>query len=131
MEAAEIKALREALGLSQEQLARHLGVSFVSVSRWERGLAKPSPLATEKLDQIRREWEDELSPEDIILKKGELVFPKKSSQESSFGRAIIDLSLYDWIEKHRPGYTLNWAIIKPYGRGRLQVTRIGVKPKGS
>lgn len=131
MDVAEIKVLREALGLSQEQLARHLGVSFMTISRWERGLAKPSPLAMEKLDRMRGEWENELSPEDIIPKKGELIFPRKSSEESSFSRAIVDLSLYDWIEKHRPGYTLNWAIIKPYGRGRLQITRIGVKPKDS
>lgn len=131
MDVADIKILREALGLSQEQLARHLGVSFMTISRWERGHAKPSPLAMEKLEQIRKEWEGELSPEDIIPKKGELVFPKKSSEASSFAPAVLNLSLYDWIEKHRPGYTLNWAIIKPYGRGRLQITRIGVKLKGS
>ena len=131
MDAAEIKALREALGLSQEQLARDLGVSFTTISRWEQGHTKPSPLAIERLEQIRKEWEGELSPEDIILKKGEFVFPKRSSEVSSFAHAAVDLNLDDWVEKRMPGYTLDWAVVKPYGRGRLQITRIKVKPKSN
>lgn len=35
---ARVKASREAAGLSQEQLARELGVSVFTVSRWERGV---------------------------------------------------------------------------------------------
>ena len=131
MDGAEIKALREALGLSQEQLAQHLRVSVMTISRWERGLAKPLASLMEKLQQIKREWESELSPEDIIPKKGELIFPKKSGEVTSFVHAHLDLDLDDWVEKRKPGYTLDWAMIKPYGKGRFQITRIGVKLKGS
>lgn len=130
MNGAEIKALREALGLSQEQLAQHLRVSVMTISRWERGLAKPLASLMEKLQQMKREWESELSPEDIIPENGELVFPRKSSEASSFAVAAVDLDLDDWVEKRRPGHTWHWAIVKPYGRGRLEITRIGVKPKG-
>ncbi len=35
--------------ISQEALARLIGVSVITVSRWERGLSVPSPLAREKL----------------------------------------------------------------------------------
>ncbi|HEY2316038.1 MAG TPA: tetratricopeptide repeat protein [Streptosporangiaceae bacterium] len=35
--AARLRLLRSSLGLSQEQLARRLGVSFASVNRWESG----------------------------------------------------------------------------------------------
>jgi ribosome-binding protein aMBF1 (putative translation factor) len=45
-----VKTVREQLGLSQEDLARELGVSFASVNRWENGQAKPSKLARVQLD---------------------------------------------------------------------------------
>lgn len=37
--------MRRQLSLSQEDLARELGVSFVTVNRWEKGHSKPSKLA--------------------------------------------------------------------------------------
>jgi putative transcriptional regulator len=37
--------MRHRLSLSQEDLARELGVSFVTVNRWEKGHSKPSKLA--------------------------------------------------------------------------------------
>lgn len=36
-----IKLLRQKLGLSQEQFAAQIGVSFGTVNRWERGRTKP------------------------------------------------------------------------------------------
>lgn len=41
--------MRHRLELSQEELARELGVSFVTVNRWEKGHAKPSKLAMAQL----------------------------------------------------------------------------------
>lgn len=52
MEFQEIRALRENLLLSQEALARKLGVAVRTVARWESGASKPSPLAIEKIHQI-------------------------------------------------------------------------------
>ena len=40
--AARLRALRSSLGLSQEQLARRLGVSFATVNRWESGRTRLS-----------------------------------------------------------------------------------------
>jgi hypothetical protein len=81
--------------------------------------------------ELRAEAEEaeEAKGKDIIPKKGELVFPKKSSEVSSFAHAIIDLDLNAWVEKRRPGYTPDWFMVKPYGKGQFQITRIGVKPK--
>lgn len=52
MSPIEIKAIRIKSTLSQEAFARLVGVTLQTVSRWERGLAKPSPLALEKIKQI-------------------------------------------------------------------------------
>jgi predicted ATPase/DNA-binding NarL/FixJ family response regulator/DNA-binding XRE family transcriptional regulator len=43
--AAQLRLLRGRLGLSQEQLARQLGVSFATVNRWEPGRTQPSARA--------------------------------------------------------------------------------------
>jgi len=42
---ALLKEIRRQLALSQEDLARQLGVSYATVNRWENGLSKPSKLA--------------------------------------------------------------------------------------
>ena len=52
MKADEIRCLRQSLGLSQEALARRLGVSFSTVNRWERGRAVPSPMASKGLEDL-------------------------------------------------------------------------------
>jgi len=47
-----IQEIRAKAGLTQEGLARMLGVSFVSVNRWERGASSPSPAQTQKIMQL-------------------------------------------------------------------------------
>ena len=42
-----IKCVRHELGLSQEQLARELNISFSTINRWENGKSRPSPMAKE------------------------------------------------------------------------------------
>lgn len=44
-----LKDVREQLDLSQEDLARELGVSFATVNRWENGQVRPSKLAKVQL----------------------------------------------------------------------------------
>jgi len=50
--AARPRLLRTRLGLSQEQLARRLGVSFATVNRWESGRSRPSPRASLALAEL-------------------------------------------------------------------------------
>lgn len=39
---AKIKEIREVLLLSQEELARELGMSFATINRWENGHHEPT-----------------------------------------------------------------------------------------
>lgn len=50
-----ITTLREALGLTQEQLGKKLGVDKMTVSRWERGTVRPSAESLAALDKLRRQ----------------------------------------------------------------------------
>jgi transcriptional regulator with XRE-family HTH domain len=52
MNAAEIKALRKRLGLTQRGLAIALGVATSCVGNWETGVAAPSVRATVKLNDL-------------------------------------------------------------------------------
>ena len=57
MKPEELKRRREALGMTQDDLARELGVKMMTVSRWERGVY-PIPrhiaLAIEAIEMKRR-----------------------------------------------------------------------------
>jgi putative transcriptional regulator len=47
-----VKGVRQQLGLSQEELAHALGVSFATVNRWENGKTAPSKLAQRQFEQF-------------------------------------------------------------------------------
>ncbi len=49
---ALVKEVRRQLSISQEDLARELGVSYATVNRWENEQAKPSKLAKAQLDNF-------------------------------------------------------------------------------
>jgi DNA-binding transcriptional regulator YiaG len=48
----DIKAIRLALGFTQEDLARKLGLALSTVSKWEQGIFSPSRLAREKIEKL-------------------------------------------------------------------------------
>ena len=49
MDGAKIRTLRKQLGLTQEEFAHEIGVTFATVNRWENGKSKPSRLALRRL----------------------------------------------------------------------------------
>lgn len=48
----QVKAVRTALNLSQEELAHALGVSFATVNRWENEKTNPSKLAQRQFEHF-------------------------------------------------------------------------------
>ena len=61
-----VKDIRRQLALSQEDLARLLGVSYATVNRWENGLSKPSKLAKIQLQTFCKK----------MIGQGKLTLPK-------------------------------------------------------
>ncbi len=47
-----VKRIRLALKLSQEDLARELGVSYATINRWENGKSTPSRLALSAIKEF-------------------------------------------------------------------------------
>ncbi|AVH68607.1 helix-turn-helix domain-containing protein [Nostoc sp. 'Peltigera membranacea cyanobiont' N6] len=54
-----IHDLRLLTGLTQEQFAATLGVTYTTINRWENGRSKPSPLAMEKIEGMLEKMGDE------------------------------------------------------------------------
>ena len=49
-----VRVLRATLGLTQEQFAAKVGVTYSTVNRWENDKGKPSPLALFRVEQIQK-----------------------------------------------------------------------------
>ena len=90
MSPTKLRKLRKRVGLSQEELARRLGVARVTVTRWENGSRRPSKIAELALRNI-------IEPVHI------------SSWQQLAGAALNELwdnaedAAYDaWKERYRP-----------------------------
>ena len=57
-----IKRLRAGLGLTQQSLAKELGVSFATVNRWENDQTKPSQLSWNQLRQLEMTLKEDVAP---------------------------------------------------------------------
>lgn len=55
MTAEEIRALRTAVGMTQEKFAHEIGVTVSSVNSWETGKREPSPLACREMARLAEE----------------------------------------------------------------------------
>lgn len=55
MNPERIRDLRRKRGWTQARLARQLGVSVTTVSRWETGSTQPLPFLAERLIQLAKE----------------------------------------------------------------------------
>ena len=60
--ADKVKFVRIKLNLSQEDLARELGVSFATINRWENGSYNPSRLA-------KKAFEDFCQKQNIVIEE--------------------------------------------------------------
>jgi putative transcriptional regulator len=49
-----VKELRSRLGLTQEQFAQEVGVTYSTVNHWENGKRTPLPFLVRKLQDMRK-----------------------------------------------------------------------------
>lgn len=52
-----VRETRQHLGLTQEQFAAKLGVSYQSVNRWENGRTKPLPIVLKLIEEMLRSFD--------------------------------------------------------------------------
>ena len=61
-----VRELRLRLGLTQEEFAARLGVTFPTINRWEKRRAKPSRMAIKLLENLVRQTGE--STQDLLEK---------------------------------------------------------------
>lgn len=49
-----VKRLRKRMGLTQEQFAQEVGVTFSTVNQWENGHRRPQPYLLKRLLEIQK-----------------------------------------------------------------------------
>ena len=64
-----VRDLRARLGLTREQFAAKVGVTWSTVNRWENGRGRPSPLALQHIEELlqdeRKAADDEGRPKSV------------------------------------------------------------------
>lgn len=55
----KIRGLRYGLGLTQEQFAAKVGVTFSTANRWESGKSRPSQLALHRIEELMERISEE------------------------------------------------------------------------
>ena len=50
----EIIEIRKALGMTQVQFAKHIGVHPLTISKWERGLFKPTNFIQREINKLEK-----------------------------------------------------------------------------
>lgn len=85
-----LRAFRDARGMSRATLAAHLGVTPITLYRWETGSTSPSPLAAQKLGElgfgaIREEETNAGSIPRIRTRQGSIA-PEKSALSTALGK---------------------------------------------
>lgn len=61
-----VRETRQRLGLTQEEFAAKLGVSYQSVNRWENGRTKPLPIALKLIEGMLRSMGNQ--GQDLLVK---------------------------------------------------------------
>lgn len=95
-----IKGIREKAGLSQEQLAKKIGVAKTAISRWEKGMVTPDANSLAAIYSVAKEGRNE-----------PMFFKEKEAQTKS-GRSRLIVS---WDFQNLP---LSWIDIYSSGKSR-------------
>ena len=69
-------------GLTQQELAGHLGVTFAALNRWINEKAVPRPKAQEKIDELYKEYSGEKQiSETVVEAKKSIILKKKKGHD--------------------------------------------------
>jgi superfamily II DNA or RNA helicase/DNA-binding XRE family transcriptional regulator len=115
-----IKHLRGELGLTQTQLATRLGVSFVTVNRWERGHVKPSDLALQRLRELELESDFPPANRGPDSAQSSITVPDFLGEPGRV-RLVIEAERLSFGHLANPAFGIETSLIDPLPHQRIAV----------
>jgi transcriptional regulator with XRE-family HTH domain len=114
-----IRQFREGKGLTRDDLAEMIGVTSITLYRWETGSTRPSPLAAEKLSSL---GVAHIAPGDTnVLSVPRL---KKITRGTSKNVAANDLQLESTRELHVQNEPQRWSCFFDQNAAQLRWIRV-------
>jgi len=92
----KLKIIKDVSGLTQEKLAKKLGVSFVSFNSWINGKSKPRRKAKENIDNLYFSYTGQkIVVEDPLKAKKEIIFYKAKKHKNILEKIIKNPDIYN------------------------------------
>lgn len=92
----KLRLIVEISGLTQEELARKLGVTFVAFNRWINSKAKPRSKAVENINELYKEYSGEKQiPESVLIAKKSYISQKKKAHRNVLKELLANPDIRD------------------------------------
>jgi superfamily II DNA or RNA helicase/DNA-binding XRE family transcriptional regulator len=123
MESQAIRRLRRSLGLTQQQMAESVGVSFVTLNRWENGQSKPSALAQERLTALLRSAEAGAPPASDRPQAAQRLEPERLDflADPNAVRVLVEGERLSYGHLFNPAFAAEISEIDPLPHQRIAV----------
>lgn len=92
----KIKLIKKISGLTQESLAKELGVSFVTVNSWINDRSTPHIKKQDKIDELYKKYSGEkIIPDSELTAKKNLLYKKSKNNKNIIKKIISRKDLFD------------------------------------
>lgn len=92
----QLKLIQKLSGLTQQELAGRLGVTFAAYNRWVNGKAKPRAKAQIKIDELYREYTGQKEiPENALSAKKQAILDKRKDHKAVLKTILANPDIRD------------------------------------
>ncbi len=92
----QLRILQKLSGLTQEDLADRLGVTFAALNRWINSKAQPRPAMRKRIDALYRKYSGQAAiPDDMLLAKKLVVIKKRHKAGHPLRRIMKNPDIHD------------------------------------
>lgn len=118
----QIREFRQSKSLTQQQFAELLGVTFVTLNRWENGQVKPSPMGLSRLRRLMDETTQESGRETTDIGVSPSIAPQLDFLgDASRLRLLVEAERLSYGHLFNPAFATEISRIDPLPHQRIAV----------